>query len=1449
MPDSSFRSRDAAAERPHQRVRVAILGSFLTLVVALVAAAGIQVRATQHNAAAARLVNLAGRQRMLSQLVGREALVAADGRNPAPLWAAADRLDAESRQLGHVIDSLAKAGTVGLAASQHALAEAATSRGALIAAARALAAGGDAIALRRATANAIDEFLPQMEQVVAALQAQSEANVRHSIRTTYALSAALLLIIALIAVFVVDPVVRLVQRQHESARRREVELERLSLAARSTNNAVVFMDPDRRTTWVNDGFVRMTGYSFDEAIGQIPGVLLHSPETDPVVLWSLRTALAAGEGFRGELVHRAKSGRDFWIDLDIQPLRDADGTLTGFMSMESNISQLVEQRKRLSSIVETMSEGLVVIGADGMLLECNPAAEEILGVTREQLRGRSAIDPRWGNIRADGTPIPSEELPAMVTLSTGTPLKGFVHGVCHPNGTRRWISVSTTPTRDPRGAISSVIACVSDITDRVEQERRLELAITGAGLGTWSWHVPSGDTDYNEYFWSMLGHDPANFSSHVSAWEQLLHADDKAVVWDALNAHLEGKTAHYACEHRLLRADGSWAWVLGSGKATERNAHGVPVRVSGVLLDVSSRKQAELWAEEAQERYEAAVAGTSDGLWDWTVGSDELWFSPRCWELMGFSTPEDRFTITTRTFHASLHPEERPRVLGMLDAHITTDAPVDVQARIRRLDGSYRWFRIRCKAQRDSEGRARRLAGSIQDIDAQIHAKADLERATASLEEAQAMARIGSWSYDLATETMEWSKQIFAIFGRDDALGPPPYEIRLGDYHDDDRGLLNDAVIACERTGEPYSLVLRTSNSVNGVRHVRANGCARRNTAGAVCGLFGTVTDVTEAVAHEAELQRAHRDAEAAATRLLETNQVLEAANLRANEMASRAEIASQAKSEFLANMSHEIRTPLTAILGYTDILRDELATSEANARLTGTVDTVHRAGIHLLSVINDILDLSKIEAGKLVIEAVETALPTMLLDVDSLMRPRAAEKGVTLETSLASPIPDRVMCDPTRLRQILMNLVGNAAKFTERGRITVRTGVVANAGASLLRIEVVDTGPGMTRAQADGLFQPFTQADSSVTRRHGGTGLGLTICRRLAAMMGGNVRLEFSEPGHGSRFVLELPLVAVDGNSLVENLDAFTRDDAPSLVPGDAPATPTLHGRILLAEDGEDNQRLISFHLRRAGAEVTVAANGRIALELIADAKRTDRPFALLVTDMQMPEMDGYTLARTLRNGGASIPIIALTAHAMAEDRHKCLAAGCDDYASKPIDKLHLLRTCARWLTANDASHETIFGSVGPESNPDANPVGDEQRADVPSAVATPAPDTATDDVLISDLADDPDMAGLVAVFLVHLEDRIGQLGACLRDGHTAPLATLAHQIKGAAGGYGFTPISDAARHVERTAGSTSDVAALESSVAYLIDRCRAAIRGGTTHRMTGPQDLSTVSVTESLP
>ncbi|MDB5288888.1 MAG: luxQ 3 [Phycisphaerales bacterium] len=511
------------------------------------------------------------------------------------------------------------------------------------------------------------------------------------------------------------------------------------------------------------------------------------------------------------------------------------------------------------------------------------------------------------------------------------------------------------------------------------------------------------------------------------------------------------------------------------------------------------------------------------------------------------------------------------------------------------------------------------------------------------------------------------------------------------------------------------------------------------------------------------------------------------------------AELANHSKSAFLANTSHELRTPMTAILGYAEMLLDP---NQSPADRRSCAQTIRRNGEHLLHIINDLLDISKIEAQKVTVEKLIYPLPQLIADAIGLTRPSAIKKGLRFEVEFSDEIPATIETDPLRSKQVLANLINNAIKFTNSGSVTLRVRREISYFRHSIHFEISDTGIGMTDEQIAKLFQPFTQADASTTRRFGGTGLGLTISKRLAKLLGGDITVS-SIPGSGSTFTFTIDGGLREG---VELLHGLTADQLSIGAEQQFQDDLRLQGRVLLAEDGEDNQNLIATHLRRAGLEVAIAVNGREAIEMMKS-----QPFDLILMDMQMPELDGYGATRALRQQGFTLPIVALTANAMAEDRVKCIEAGCSDYLPKPISRLQLLHATAKYLKASHDSAPVADGTKQAESPATS--------ASAPSESSSPSNEGSG---LRSELEHEPSVKRLLEKFIQRLPERVGAITALLQEQDLSGLRQAIHQLKGAGGGFGFPQITELAAKAEDRIKAEADLATIRAEVESLLSLVR---------------------------
>jgi len=708
--------------------------------------------------------------------------------------------------------------------------------------------------------------------------------------------------------------------------------------------------------------------------------------------------------------------------------------------------------------------------------------------------------------------------------------------------------------------------------------------------------------------------------------------------------------------------------------------------------------QAEAHLQNSRAQLAEAQRLSHIGSWHWNLASNVIIWSDEMFRIYGFE-PQS-FVVTHDLVISRTHPDDVARCMQAGDQLLRNRQGNTMEFRIVRPDSQVRVLLSTTTVVSDFSGRTANLHGTVQDITERKHieqalreSEARLQRQSDLMEEAQTAAEVGGWEIDLATNQLHWTSETYRIHETSPADYSPSVETAIRFYTSESIPLITAAVQDGIARGIGWDLELELITARKRRIWVRAIGKTQFQD-GHVTRIYGAVQNITARKESERALRRAKEIAEAANRELAETNSQMEESIRRANEMALAAETACRSKSEFLATMSHEIRTPMNGVIGFTGLLAD----TNLNTEQREHVEIIRSSGETLLTLINDILDFSKIEANRMELERVPFDLRAVVQQTLALLKTRAAAKNLHLRSKVVNSVPTTVVGDVTRLRQVLLNLTGNAIKFTERGEVTVeitrpelrvsRISMEENPGTIDLHFTVRDTGIGIPPDRIGRLFKPFSQIDSSTTRRYGGTGLGLAISKKLCELMGGGIRIE-STPGFGSAFHFTIQTQATAA-PIAKTLDGSVPARAGSTTVCSVTASAAVELRVLLVEDNRVNQALALSLLRKAGCLPRLAEDGGEAVALLQAEE-----FDLVLMDVCMPEMDGYEATRRIRAGECgpgpqSIFIAAMTANAMEGDRDRCFESGMDDYLSKPINKAELLalleRTRARKLAPNSS-------------------------------------------------------------------------------------------------------------------------------------------------------------------
>ncbi len=1069
------------------------------------------------------------------------------------------------------------------------------------------------------------------------------------------------------------------------------------------------------------------------------------------------------------------------------------------------VGHLEVQAKELRQILETAHDAYVSIDADGRIQQWNARAEAIFGWAPEDVLGlrltETIIPHRYRDAHARG-------IERFRNTGVGTVLNQRLElTALHRHGWEFPIELVIWPVVS--GERMTFSASIHDIRDRKRAEgyrdAQRDVAIALATSTT----LPSALPPVLRAIGDHLHWD------HGAIWLIDEHDEDLRCVatWHPGRPELD-RFATVCTETRLPRGVGlpGLAWARGElmtadevdrsnmprgaeiAKASLLDAIAVPLTVDGQVAGViefftadplpvdrelrdmmssigaqvaqfveRTRVEAALAEGEARYRRLADQLGSAQqiarlGSWEWEPTSSVLSWSDELYRIYGYE-PQS-FTPTFERFLAGIHVDDRAAVAAVIGAASENGEAFEFDHRIVRPDGSVRSLHCLGEAVVGPSGTVERMSGTGEDITERARAAAELAASEERFRSLATSAPIGVFETDSCGQWTYANGRLQEIMRLD-------AEKVLGDGW---AGAIVPAerarVLATWRAAASAELKwsdrFRIHTPEGSTRWIDVRAAALHDQSQRLTGFVGTIADVTKTIRAEQVLERTRDEA-------------LEA---------------SRVKSEFLANMSHEIRTPLNGVLGIADLMFDGDLDEEQVTHLA----TLRDSGRNLLEIINDVLDFSKGAAGKLELDTIEFDLRETVTSVTSVLASQARQKGLELELEIADDVPGWVRGDSPRLRRILINLLSNAIKFTDVGGVEVQVTVPAEGH---IRLEVSDTGIGIDEVSRARILEPFTQAEASTTRRYGGTGLGLSICRQLIELMGGTLEFD-SEPGLGSTFSVGLPLETLGPRA--------TPLRSPPTSSRPAPCHAGRGGRVLVVEDAPVNQLVATAMLRRLGYEPEVVGNGAAAVEAVRGGT-----YDVILMDCLMPVMDGFQATERIRAGEASnahVPIIALTASAMAGDREKCLRAGMDDYLSKPFDRASLAETLDRCLSGEDPA-STAPGPEGGE--PDApGPLDDALEA-------------------LQEQIGDAAFRAVREAFLTTVPSDFVALERAVADGASARSAAIAHKLKGSSASIGAERLRELMRRVETDLEGPDAAAALGRARAEL-ELVITSIRGRGT-------------------
>ncbi|WP_345073427.1 PAS domain S-box protein [Hymenobacter fastidiosus] len=1023
----------------------------------------------------------------------------------------------------------------------------------------------------------------------------------------------------------------------------KVNLEQFLFLVQEIFPAVLLTDAAGRITWINQGVIKLCGYELPEVMGLPAQSLFRKCLNDEVTQAYVKDCLAHSQPFQYEVPNPGPNSEDNWIRVKAHPMLDHEGRVTLYAGLMEDITDwkkaqltLAESEQRFRTLIENapgvMYEWRENFDGTSQFTYSSPKLQELFGISCDDA-GQVArfIHPedkaRWRQTVADS-----------VRMRTPWHFEGRI--VVPDQPLRWWRGDAIIAAEDQhgllyRGILQDITATMVALEAARETEQRWRAAMESVGNDTWEYNCLTHELLLSEKYRFLLGYQgqPVSVEADAEPWYDNVHPDDKVAARQAILAYLRGIVPTYSTTYRVTDQDGQDKWILSRAMVTRRDEQHNPLLVTGTHTDVTEITRTQRALEASTLRLSSTIANLQRAVLMEDENRKIILVNEAFCKLFKLpSTPEelmgtDRLLLAKQV---KLHFHDQESFLR---------GTIETPQQQRTIRGEELALKDGRTIERDStpiyaQGSYIGYLWMYEDITVRKTAEDALRRREEKYRGILENLNLGLLEMNLAGEVLFVNDSYCEITGytQQELLHSNLDRIMPNEA---DRLLLEEKrKLRALGISDTYEVSLKTKRGE--IKWVLVSGAPLYDDDKQLVGTIGVTLDITHQKQLEVNLRQAKRYAEESAS----------------------------AKERFLANMSHEIRTPMNAILGMSQLL----AKTSLSGPQRNYLHAISSSAENLLVIINDILDLTKINAGKMTLEQIGFNLRKVCEQVEKTLQYKAEDKGLGLIVEIGAGIPDVLLGDPHRLIQVLLNLAGNAIKFTEKGQIWISCELMTTFKKQvLIEFSVSDTGVGIDPKYLKNLFQDFSQEDPSVSRKFGGTGLGLSISRSLVNLMGGELRIE-SEQQHGtiSTFSLLLPIGAET------DLPRKTLPISSNRV------REKLRGkRILLVEDNEYNRMLAKSFLQHAHMEVTEAENGAVAVALARSQE-----FDLILMDVQMPVLNGYEATAQLREELAlRTPIIALTANAIRGDDQKCLAAGMNDYLAKPFHEDELLKLVHDWL------------------------------------------------------------------------------------------------------------------------------------------------------------------------